>query len=139
MIKDLPDHLTYQTLGYHIHTNRELGMMLRGTKPLAMFSDRPGNFPDIVERYIGMFDRHVRRDLREAHVISRSDGMSEREIQLTLFALPEEAVIELRAFLGAWTDEYERRMGCLLGYEDWQNDVWMERLRARRAEGGPHW
>jgi hypothetical protein len=26
-------------LGYEIHTNHELGMMLRGEKPLAVFSD----------------------------------------------------------------------------------------------------
>lgn len=33
----LPRNLSKETLGYRIHTNRELGMMLRREKPLAIF------------------------------------------------------------------------------------------------------
>jgi threonine aldolase len=28
---------------------------------------------------------------------------------------------------GAWSSERERRYGTLLGYEDWQNDIWLSR------------
>jgi hypothetical protein len=44
---------------YLIHTNRELGLMLKGTKPLAMFADGEDYFPEAVLRYLRMFDRHV--------------------------------------------------------------------------------
>lgn len=46
-------------LPYLDHTNRELGLMLRGTKPLAYFMDIVGHEPDICIRYWRMFDRHV--------------------------------------------------------------------------------
>jgi hypothetical protein len=35
----LPRHLNKEALGYRIHTNRELGMMLRREKPLAIFTN----------------------------------------------------------------------------------------------------
>src|SRR3954470_24183069 len=59
-------------LPYLVHTNRELGLMLRGTKPLAYFTDIVGREPDICIRYWRMFDRHVavgrliRREMIEA-------------------------------------------------------------------------
>lgn len=34
-------------LGYQIHTNRELGIMLREVKPLAKFSDVHGKFQEV--------------------------------------------------------------------------------------------
>jgi len=37
-------------LPYILHTNRELGLMLAGKKPLAVFVDGQGCFPDFVER-----------------------------------------------------------------------------------------
>ena len=43
---------------YLIHTNRELGMMLRGEKPLSVFAYAQNQFPPTVVRYLRMFDRH---------------------------------------------------------------------------------
>ena len=57
-------------LPYLVHTNRELGLMLRGIKPLAYFMDIIGQEPDICIRYWRMFDRHVavgRREVIEAY------------------------------------------------------------------------
>jgi len=39
MTMALPRHLSKEALGYRIHTNRELGMMLRREKPLAIFTN----------------------------------------------------------------------------------------------------
>jgi hypothetical protein len=43
------------SLPYVIHTNRELGLMLKGIKPLAKFVDGEGRFPDVMLRYFQMF------------------------------------------------------------------------------------
>jgi hypothetical protein len=32
-----------------------------------------------------------------------------------------------------WDDTHERRQGELLGYEDWQNDWWIENRRSLRS------
>jgi hypothetical protein len=46
-------------LPYLVHTNRELGLMLRGYKPLAYFMDVIGQEPEICIRYWRMFDGYV--------------------------------------------------------------------------------
>jgi hypothetical protein len=56
-------------------------------------------------------------------------------IRSVYFALPGEewridkyiAAIENQT--GAWNDELERLQGSLLGYENWQNDWWIEHRR----------
>lgn len=122
------------SLPYRVHTNRELGMMLRGEKPLAVFYDGVGFFPAVVERYLRMFDRHaaagrfVKREyvVRDGHV---------RGTHSILYALADEAwridaMIELRLImLERWSAELERREGELLGYADWQNDIWISRFK----------
>lgn len=124
-------------LPYQLHTNRELGLMLAGVKPLAMFVDAKDRFPDVVARYLRLFDRHVaagsliRRDHLSGHTQSRAYALHQ-----ILFALPSEAwridaMIELKVF-STWTDEHERREGELLGYEGWMNDYWIDRLRSAR-------
>jgi hypothetical protein len=37
---------------------------------------------------------------------------------------------------GGWNDTFERLEGMLFGYEDWQNDWWIEDLRKRRHQFG---
>src|SRR5579863_6719035 len=89
----LPSHLSEETLGYRLHTGRELGMMLRHEKPLAIFSDLDGAFPPLILRYLKIFERHVRagrlvkREYREPF-----DDRGDRRVLLTiLYALPEKA------------------------------------------------
>ena len=120
-------------LPFKVHTNNELGMMLNGTKPLAMFADGEGCYPDVLMRYFRLFDRHV-----YAGRFIRRDYLSERAtlavpLLRVFFALPPEvwridAMIELHAS-SCWSYEHERREGELLGYEDWMNDQWIDRLR----------
>ncbi len=137
-----PDHLSEEAPGYVLHTNRELGFMLRGAKPLAMFYEADGLFVDVVQRYLRIFDRYVRLGVfvRRDHIEPWPDGHT---LHRVLFARPEEAwridaMIELMSVLktpGAWTDEHEREEGRLLGYEEWQNDLWLARRRLPLPSG----
>jgi hypothetical protein len=116
---------------YQIHTNRELGLMLKGVKPLAVFGDWYDRRSELLERYLRLFDLHVRRGglvKREYVQWHRRDGW--RGEHVFLYALPQEewridAMIELRSNFSAWTAVHERRQGQLLGYEEWQNDLWI--------------
>lgn len=122
-------------LPYLVHTNRELGLMLRGVKPLAYFMDVAGQEPDCLVRYWRMFDRHVglgRFVKREFH-----DPAPERpqfQFRSIFYSLPGEewridAFRTLLAQPGAWSRNRERRFGELLGYADWQNDYWLSHRR----------
>ncbi len=104
--------------------------MLAGYKPLAAFCEAKGRFPDVLVRYLRLFDRHV-----AAGRFLRVDDFSKTGAQpfiihRVLFAPPGEqwriqAMIDLWD-AGHWSPELERREGELLGYEDWMNDYWLE-------------
>ena len=129
----ISDWLSPEALGYQVHTNRELGMMLQELKPLAVFCDDYGMSVEVVARYLRLFDRHVStgRFERREYVELWPDGAGEtRRVHVILYALPGEswridAMIELRGHLSSWSAEAERREGELLGYAGWQNDIWM--------------
>jgi hypothetical protein len=126
-------------LGYRVHTNYELGMMLRREKPLAVFSEvNLISFPPL-HRYLRMFDRHVSagRFVKREHTeqIDEALGRSANHISMVYYALPDEAwrinaMIELRTKLHskvqAWTTADERAEGLLLGYTAMQNDAWIK-------------
>lgn len=116
------------TLPYMLHTNRELGLMLAGKKPLAMFVDGEGRFPDVVLRYLRLFDRHIAlgRLVRRDHFSRVNSSYVSHRV---LFALPSEAwridaMIQLKESQ-QWSREQERREGELLGYDNWMNDHWL--------------
>lgn len=121
-----------RSLPYLIHTNRELGLMLRGIKPLAAFGWVEGYEITFVLRYLRMFDRHVAngRFVRREYVcpVPQLPQLSHYTI---FYALPGhewriDAYRELWREFGAWTADLERRQGELLGYEGWQNDFWLD-------------
>lgn len=122
-----------RALPYMVHTNRELGSMLRGTKPLAVFGWTEGHEMAVVSRYLRMFDRHVAngRLLRRERVGPHS-GVPQKLYRRISYALPGHewrinVYEELWREPGAWTADHERKEGELLGYEDWQNDFWLAR------------
>ncbi len=124
-------------LPYLVHTNRELGLMLRGAKPLAYFMDIIGREPDICIRYWRMFDRHVDVGrLIRREVIERCPDLPQVEYRSLFYCLPGhewriEAMLTLLSEPGAWSDDRERRFGELLGYEGWQIDYWLTHRRSR--------
>ena len=105
--------------------------MLAGKKPLATFVDGKGRFPEVVSRYLRMFDRNVAvgRLVRHDH-FSTADWGTRHHI---LYALPGEEW-RIQAFLDLvlgdepWSAEKERQQGQLLGYADWMNDDWIENV-----------
>jgi hypothetical protein len=125
----MPDGL--RSLPYLVHTNRELGLMLQGLKPLAIFSWIEGYEVDCVQRYLRMFDRHVRLGRFGKHELTLPvPQLPHLRHCAVRYTLPGEewrveALDELFNQPRPWTAEHERRFGELLGYEDWQNDIWL--------------
>ena len=123
-------------LPYTVHTNRELALMLAGTKPLAAFiGEYPPNpeVEDIPERKFEPYVRSGRFVKRE--VICPETGRDSRELGLrrVLYAQPDQQW-RIDAYLllwdtaskSGWNEGFERMEGTLLGYEDWQNDAYIE-------------
>ena len=118
-------------LPYLVHTNRELGLMLRGLKPLAYFMDVADTEPEACIRYWRMFDRQVSAGrLIKREVFEAMPDRPQLKFRKLLYALPGQewridAMLNLLNELGPWSDDRERRFGELLGYEPWQMDYWM--------------
>jgi hypothetical protein len=132
----------HRSLPYLSHTGRELGLMLRGTKPLAYFLNVVASEFEINIRYWRMFDRHVAAGrLIKREVFHVWAGLEHRTL---LYALPGhewriDAWFTLMNELAAWSEDHERRSSELLGYESWQIDHWLRYRRARRAQSAlPH-
>jgi hypothetical protein len=130
------------SLPYKVHTNRELSLMLKGSKPLAVFFDVCSGGSEVsfeeqwFEPYVaaGRFIKRVQRGVR----IKGSDWEHCR----VLFAQPGEEwridaylLMKKVAEHSGWNEALERMEGSLLGYEDWQNDVFIERFYRTKAEG----
>ena len=122
----------YPDLGYLIHTNRELGLMLRGVKPLASFAIAVGDEPAVLTRYLRLFDRHAstgRFVFRE-----RTDDYEARSVRRVLYAQSGEewridAMLRLYDERDGWSVESERLEGRLLGYQDSEIDRWLFHIR----------
>jgi len=106
--------------------------MLAGRKPLASFADGSNCFPEVMNRYLRLFDRPVAdgRFVRRDH-FSEVAGRQTYTCHRVLFALPGEewrmqAMIDLMSADEPWTPEHERREGELLGYDGWMNDYWLD-------------
>jgi hypothetical protein len=123
---------------YLVHTNFELPLMLEGRKPFAKFSDV---YPlPWFEALLARFDPHVRHHRFVRRIIDEPfenpvpfRGMVLSGIRRAYFALPDEAfridahlMLEAVATKSSWDASLTRYEGSLLGYEDWQNDWWIE-------------
>lgn len=136
-------NLAFDAIPYLVHTNFELPLMLEGRKPLAVFGD--GYPSDWFDEFLAPFDPFVASGQLARRIIDtpmphlkkhRPDLEGVRNV---LFALPGEewridAYIEnIMNQKRNWDDELERLQGSLLGYEDWQNDWWIEQRIKRRG------
>jgi len=131
----LPEGL--RNLPYLVHTNRELGLMLRGQKPMACFMDFPEIMPECVVRYLRMFDRYVEQGrfskrLHIHHITAK--GCPYPECHEIFYTLPGEewrvqAKLDLYNSPESWSASHERKLGELLGYTDWQIDFWLRGFR----------
>lgn len=129
-------------LPYKVHTNRELELMLRGEKPLASFCEE---FPSIAEFEL-IPERHflphveARRFSVFEYII---DGQNSRKIRYVLYTTtgeewraPAYMLLKMAAARSGWNEGFERMEGSLLGYEDWQNDAFIELVFRRRIRSG---
>ena len=111
-------------------------MMLRGEKPLAHFCDAKDLFPEVVVRYLRLFDRHVATGrFSRFDYVNPLQKVGPYVLHRILFALPGEewrfqAMVELHEKKN-WTQALERQEGELLGYKDWQNDFNVANYGAR--------
>ncbi len=133
----------YDDLPYLVHTGRELAMMLDGRKPLAVFSLWQPLVADRTVHPERVFDPYVdagRFVKRERTVPSRVEtgGRTIPASRNLLYALPAEAW-RIDAYLllmdtadkAGWSEGFERLQGSLLGYDDTQNDIFIERVSRR--------
>lgn len=132
---------------YLVHTGFELALMLDGRKPLAIFwgTDRCEWLNDLMRRFDPFVEegRFVRRKVTvpmtkswvapDGAVVDCSQqvyvALRGEEWRIEAFILLHEVVEK-----AGWNDALERFEGSLLGYEDWQNDWWIERQRRNRQE-----
>lgn len=128
-------------LPYQVHTDRELALMLEGTKPFAAFSEEyPRSTDDstipeqLFDRYVAE-GRFVKREYVETRIL---EGYRVRRV---LYARSNEAwridayilLWHTREVTG-WNESLERMEGFLLGYEEWQTDAYI--LAAKTRLGG---
>ena len=125
----LPVRLRHESsmLPYRIHSGRELDLMLKGFKPLSVFShvETASGLASFLSRY---FEPLVEcGELVSARL--DDDGSTARTL---MFALPNEAwrfeayrLIADTARATNWNDALERIEGSLLGYTLDQNNQWI--------------
>lgn len=135
-------------LPYKIHTGRELALMLEGSKPLACFS---GQYPpaseteEFPERLFDPFVEQGRFVKREYVMLAGYGGPALHRaglrMRIVMYALPHQEwridamtlLMDTAAKCG-WSEGFERVQGKLLGYENWQNDIYRKDLSASALE-----
>jgi hypothetical protein len=126
-------------LPYKVHTERELPLMLAGSKPLAAFCDMYLSDLDLLrEKAFKPYVESGRIIKRETIDSTFSPTGREIKLRTLLYALPGEEwridaylLLWKTAGVSGWNDGFERMQGSLLGYEDWQNDAFMKMRRTQ--------
>ncbi|MGJ4949395.1 hypothetical protein [Bradyrhizobium sp. HKCCYLS20291] len=127
-----------QTAPYLIHTGYELPLLLDGRKKLALFVEA---YPPMSFEGESRFDEwfaagrlHKEVELEPFDNRTASELGTEGTRSVYFTAKGEEwrvPAIKLvwgaaRKAHGGWNEYFERLEGMLFGYEDWQNDCWIE-------------
>jgi hypothetical protein len=140
-------------LPYEIHTNRELEFMLHRGKPLAHFSDAYPPEPDeeiIPAQAFAPYVADGTFEKREFVELLRGPppaAAPQTRGTLHVFYAPARHAWRIDAFImmmaasakSGWSEGFERLEGALLGYEEWQTDVHLERLRASPRAKNFYW
>jgi hypothetical protein len=133
---------------YLIHTGYELPLLLEGRKQLARFSEEyPPNQhwnEEKFERYVteGSLHREVVVEPFEEPIHLKDGRVIEglRTVYYTRkgeeWRIPASKLIWAAAAKSKWSEDFELMEGMLYGYEDWQNDWWIDDLRKRRRKFG---
>lgn len=119
---------------YLIHTGYELPLLLDGRKKLARMSEV---YPPMTFNGEHRFDHWVAEGLlHKEENIEPFDTPSGKYLgHRTVFYTPKgeewripacRLIWEASRKSGGWNEHFERLEGMLLGYEDWQNDWWID-------------
>ena len=140
------------SLPYEIHTNRELEFMLERGKPLAHFYDAYPSEPDeeiFPEEAFAPYVENGKFVMREFVEPLREPPKGHphvRGVRHLFYARAGEGwridayiMMMAAAAKGGWSEGFERLQGSLLGYEEWQTDVHLERLRASPHAKNFYW
>lgn len=125
--------LSHSTIPYLVHTGYELPLLLDGRKKLARMSEC---YPPMTFEGEDRFDHHVkegtlhREEVLEAWEQPRGKYLGFRTVYYTPkgeeWRIPAMRLIwEAAGKSGGWNEYFERLEGMLFGYEDWQNDWWL--------------
>ena len=135
----LRPRLRVDDLPYTVHTNRELPLMLAGTKPLSVFCEPHPSFAECSSFPEKTFDRHVENgELAKRDWIDCLKEDKSRELRWVFYALPSEAwridayILLLKTVRrSGWCSGFLRMEGTLLGYQEWENDAFQEMEKAK--------
>jgi hypothetical protein len=119
---------------YLIHTGYELPLLLDGRKKLARMSD---GYPPMTFDGEHRFDHWVAEGLlHREEVIERFESPVRGHLGIrTVYYTPKgeewripasKLIWEASSKSGGWNEYFERLEGMLFGYEDWQNDWWID-------------
>ena len=126
-------------LPYLVHTGYELPLLIDGRKKLARFSDvyPPSTFEgeDRFDEWVAEGVLH-KEEFLEPWDVPRKGWLGVRTVYYTpkgeeWRVAASELVWGKLGKVGPWDEPLERLEGLLFGYEDWQNDVWIERIKER--------
>jgi hypothetical protein len=129
---------------YLTHTGYELPLLLEGRKKLARMLD---HYPPMTFSGEDRFDHWVAEGLlHREEVIEPFDSPSGEYLGLrTVYYTPKgeewripasKLIWDASRKAGGWNEHFERLEGMLYGYEDWQNDWWIDQWLQRRGFGG---
>lgn len=134
---------------YLVHTGFELVLMLDGRKQLARMGGEffpPCRYPgeDLFDRVVAQGLLHREEELERFDTPQTlRDGRVIEGLRTVYYArkgeewrVPAYRLIKKAAATSGWNEDFERLEGMLLGYEDWQNDWWIEDLRRRGVRWG---
>jgi hypothetical protein len=118
---------------YLVHTGYELPLLLEGRKKIARFShEYPPETFEGEHRFDHWVDQGV---LHREEVIEPFDEPIKSFLGLrTVYYTPKgeewripalRLVVQASGKSGGWNEHFERLEGMLFGYEDWQNDWWI--------------
>jgi hypothetical protein len=129
---------------YLIHTGYELPLLLDGRKKLARMTDLypPTTFDgeDRFDHWVAEGVLH-REEVKEAFNAPRTVRGQVYLGHRTVYYTPKGEEWRIPAMkliwrAGRWNEDFERLEGMLFGYEDWQNDWWINEWLARRGGVG---
>jgi hypothetical protein len=129
---------------YLIHTEYELPLLLDGRKKLARMSD---GYPPMTFDGEDRFDHWVAEgSLHKEEVLEPFDAPVKGFVGVrTVYYTPQgeewripasKLVWNASLKSGGWNEHFERLEGMLFGYEDWQNDWWIDIGLQRGGFGG---